>query len=87
VVKSSELTVKLLLEHGAHINVIGGKYDNALNAARAMGRENIKEILLEAGAKVKMRGHSGHTIQAAVRNARQNNSRRLEEQMVIRWAS
>jgi ankyrin repeat protein len=43
--------VELLLEAGANVNAQGGKFGSALNAARKLGRNEIVQILLEAGAK------------------------------------
>ncbi|UKZ71719.1 uncharacterized protein TrAtP1_012667 [Trichoderma atroviride] len=44
--------IRLLLEHGANVNIQGGQYGNALNAAAAAAAPNMKllQLLLDHGA-------------------------------------
>lgn len=47
-----QCTVELLLQKGADINVQGGRYGNALQAASYQGHQGIVQLLLERGADV-----------------------------------
>jgi hypothetical protein len=44
--------VRLLLEHDAPVNVVGGRGETALHAAAANGHTQVVRLLLERGAKV-----------------------------------
>ncbi|KAJ7059432.1 hypothetical protein C8F01DRAFT_1370371 [Mycena amicta] len=58
--------VRLLLEHGADVNMQGGHYGNALQAASHSGHLDVVRLLLEHGADVNMQGgHYGNALQAA----------------------
>jgi ankyrin repeat protein len=46
------MIVKFLVEKGADVNVLGGQYGHALQAASSKGHEAIVRLLLEAGADV-----------------------------------
>jgi ankyrin repeat protein len=60
------LSQSLLLKCGANVNAQGGCYDNALQAASAMGHERIVELLIKSGANVNAQGGSyGNALQAA----------------------
>ncbi|KAH6132300.1 hypothetical protein HBI68_255410 [Parastagonospora nodorum] len=48
--------VKLLIHHGASINVTGGFYGSALQAACWKGSEQVVETLLQAGANPGIQG-------------------------------
>ena len=59
-------TVQLLLSKGSDVNMQGGHYGNALQAASAGGYLHIVELLLSHGADVKAKGgYHGTAIQAA----------------------
>jgi len=56
----------LLVNAGADVNVQGGEYSSALQAASQGGHEKIVELLLEAGADVNARGGKyGNAVYAA----------------------
>jgi ankyrin repeat protein len=58
--------VKLLLDRGADVNVQGGDYGNALQAAAFIGHKEMVELLVSKGADVNLQGgHYGNTLQAA----------------------
>ncbi|KLU92750.1 hypothetical protein MAPG_11652, partial [Magnaporthiopsis poae ATCC 64411] len=64
----SKAVVQLLLDRGAHVNARGGKYETALQAACANGRDgkHIVPLLLERGADVNIQGGMyGNALQAA----------------------
>jgi hypothetical protein len=44
----------LLLENGADVNALGGKYGSALQAASSEGHKPIVRLLLEKGAMKKV---------------------------------
>ena len=48
--------MKLLLENGAEVNVVGRSYENALHAAPSRGNEAIVKLLLENVAEVYSEG-------------------------------
>ena len=55
-----------LLSAGADVNVSGGEYGNALQAASISGHDNVAEILTERGADVNTSGGKcGNALQAA----------------------
>jgi ankyrin repeat protein len=57
---------ELLLDNWANINAQGGLYGSAIQAASALGNEQIVELLLKRGAHVNTRGGKyGSAIQAA----------------------
>jgi ankyrin repeat protein len=49
--------VKLLVEKGADVNMQGGQYGNALQAASSRGHEAIVMLLVEKGASPHPQGH------------------------------
>lgn len=58
--------VRILLEHGANVNAVGGEYETALIAASAKGYETHVQVLLEFGADVRHRSAThGTAAQAA----------------------
>ncbi|KAM0802159.1 ankyrin repeat-containing domain protein, partial [Usnea florida] len=58
--------VKLLIEAGKGVNVQGGKYGNALQAASYSGRTDIVQMLLDNGADIDTQGGEyGSALQAA----------------------
>ena len=58
--------VKLLLDHGADVNLHGGRYGNALQAAVYKGSLDIVTLLLDHGADVNVQGgYYGNALQAA----------------------
>jgi hypothetical protein len=57
---------RLLLEAGADVNVQGGRYGNALQAASSGGYEQVVKTLLDQGADVNAQGGEyGNALQAA----------------------
>jgi ankyrin repeat protein len=44
--------VRILIENGADVNIVGGKYGTALQAAAMLGRESIVRLLIDNGAEV-----------------------------------
>ncbi|KAL9617587.1 MAG: hypothetical protein Q9160_007657, partial [Pyrenula sp. 1 TL-2023] len=61
-----DIVVELLLSQGADINVQGGHYGNALQAASFYGREKVVKLLLSQGADINVQGgHYGNALQAA----------------------
>ncbi|KAF9071414.1 ankyrin repeat-containing domain protein [Rhodocollybia butyracea] len=59
--------VLLLLEHKADVNVQGGEYGNALQAAISEGNKDIVQLLLEHKADVNAQGgFYGNVLQAAI---------------------
>jgi len=63
--------VKLLLQYGANVNIIGGAYGTPLEAACHYGHEPTVRVLLEAGADVNLQGgYHGDALQAAARYGR-----------------
>ncbi|KAJ7875974.1 ankyrin repeat-containing domain protein [Mycena leptocephala] len=69
---------RLLIEHGANVNVQGGDFGNALQAASYNGHINLVQLLIEQGATLMHRlliehsanvnaqgGHFGNALQAA----------------------
>jgi hypothetical protein len=48
--------VRILLENGADVNMEGGYYGNALQAASAKGGKAIVQLLLEKGADINVQG-------------------------------
>ncbi|KAF8507548.1 hypothetical protein JB92DRAFT_2680050, partial [Gautieria morchelliformis] len=62
-----EITSQLLLDQGADINAVGGKYGTALQAAVSGGRKKIVWSLLEHGADVNAKAKEhGTALQTAV---------------------
>jgi hypothetical protein len=60
------IVTKLLLDAGAEVNMQGGHYGNALQAASVGGHEQVAKTLLDAGAKVNAQGgRYGNALQAA----------------------
>jgi hypothetical protein len=60
------IVTKLLLDAGAEVNMQGGHYGNALQAASVGGHEQVVKMLLNAGAEVNAQGgHYGDALQAA----------------------
>ncbi|KAH3098783.1 hypothetical protein KXW41_005747, partial [Aspergillus fumigatus] len=58
--------VKLLLDKGADVNVQGGEYGNALQAASLEGHLEIVKLLLGTGADINAQGgENGSALQAA----------------------
>ena len=58
--------VQLLLDKGADVNIRGGRYNNALQAASAVGYDQVMQILLDKGADVNVHaGYYGNALQAA----------------------
>jgi ankyrin repeat protein len=51
-----EAVVKMLLNKGSEVNVQGGCYGNALQAASFRGHEAVVKMLLNKGAKVNAQG-------------------------------
>lgn len=60
-----------LLEGGADVNTVGGRYENALQAAAAGNHENITKLLINWGADVNAY-NSVSTLQIASRNINGN---------------
>ncbi|CAD0010045.1 unnamed protein product [Aureobasidium pullulans] len=60
-----------LLEGGADVNTVGGRYENALQAAAAGNHENITKLLINWGADVNAY-NSVSTLQIASRNICRN---------------
>lgn len=60
--------MEILLEHGADVNIRGGKYETALQAAARHGHlENVR-FLLEHGADLAIEGGKyGSAMNAAIR--------------------
>jgi ankyrin repeat protein len=57
---------KEMIENGADVNMQGGLYGSALQAASIMGHENIVQLLLHHGANVNLQGgFYGSALQAA----------------------
>ena len=57
---------KLLLEEGADVNVEGGRYGNALQAASVKGHKEVVRLLIDNSANVNAQGGQyGHALQAA----------------------
>ncbi|MCJ1389132.1 hypothetical protein MMC18_001986 [Xylographa bjoerkii] len=52
----NEAVVRLLLDHGADVNVQGGRFGNALQEASYAGNKGIVRLLLERGANVNAKG-------------------------------
>lgn len=64
-------TVQLLLEKGAHANIQGGLYGNALQAASKQGHIEVVQLLLEKGAHVNAQGGPyGNALRAASAGSR-----------------
>ncbi|KAF7350616.1 Ankyrin 2,3/unc44 [Mycena sanguinolenta] len=58
--------VQLLVEHGAEVNVQGGEYHTALQAAASSGQFHVTEWLLKHSADINVQGgRDGTAIQAA----------------------
>jgi ankyrin repeat protein len=58
--------VKLLLDRGADVNIQGGPFGNALQAAAYYGSQEIVKLLLDRGADVNIQGGAyGNALQAA----------------------
>jgi ankyrin repeat protein len=59
--------VELLLNAGADVNMQGGEYGNALQAASFEGHEQVVQQLLDVGADVNVQGggYHGNALQAA----------------------
>ena len=58
--------VNLLLEKGANVNMKGGVYGSALQAASFIGHGQVVKLLLDHGADVNIQGgHYGSALQAA----------------------
>lgn len=56
----------MLLEKGADVNALGGRYGNALQAASWQHRTEVVALLLEKGADVNARGgRCGNALEAA----------------------
>ncbi|KAJ5660344.1 hypothetical protein N7507_006795 [Penicillium longicatenatum] len=61
-----KVVVQMFLERGADINVFGGQYGNALQAACSKGHTQIVQMLLDKGADVNAQGgRYGNALQAA----------------------
>lgn len=64
--EDSEKVVEILLDNGADVNIQGGYYGNALQAASHIGNEKVVKMLLENGADVKAPGgYYGSALNAA----------------------
>jgi uncharacterized protein len=50
--------VKLLLRHGADVNIVAEGDVTALSAARAAGNSGIASLLIQAGARTSTKGES-----------------------------
>ncbi|KAJ7865042.1 ankyrin repeat-containing domain protein [Mycena olivaceomarginata] len=62
---------RLLLTNGANVNVQGGKFGNALQAASSEGENEVVQLLLESGADVNAQGGEyGNALRAATRKGR-----------------
>ena len=48
--------VRLLLDKGANVDIQGGKYGNALQAAASEGFVEVVRLLLDKGANVNIQG-------------------------------
>ncbi|KAJ7706722.1 ankyrin repeat-containing domain protein [Mycena rosella] len=70
--------IRLLLEHSADVNVVGGK-STALQAASGAGHEDIARLLLEYGADVNGTGGGDTALQAASRAGHEDIVRLLLE--------
>lgn len=58
--------VKHLLDRGADVNIQGGHYGNALQAASFRGHKQIVKRLLDRGAKIHIQDeYSGNALKAA----------------------
>ena len=63
--------MKLLLDRGADVNVQGGRYGNALQAAAFGGHEETVELLVSKGADVNLQsGDYGNALQAVTHSRR-----------------
>jgi ankyrin repeat protein len=61
--------INMLLEHGADIGALGGKYGNALQAASRWGHIEIVKVLLERGSDIDVQGGEyGNALRAAMSN-------------------
>ncbi|KAJ7679521.1 hypothetical protein DFH06DRAFT_975120, partial [Mycena polygramma] len=57
--------VQLLLDNGTNINVVGGDYGCALQAASSKGDKEVVQLLLDNGAEVNLLGgYFGCALQA-----------------------
>jgi ankyrin repeat protein len=66
VIENHEGMAKLLLAHGADINLVGGKYGTPLQDAATRGRIGLLELLIDKGADVNVEGGKyGTALQAA----------------------
>jgi ankyrin repeat protein len=70
--EGKEAIVPQLLEQGADLNLSGGKYGNALQAAAYKGHEAVVRLLIERGADVNAEGGLyGCALQAAAAGGHQ----------------
>ncbi|KAF4771904.1 hypothetical protein HAV15_004523 [Penicillium sp. str.  len=62
----NEKTVQTLLYHGADVNIQGGRFGTALQAASCEGHEKVVQILLDQGADINAQGGKySNALQAA----------------------
>lgn len=80
-VRGHEKVADILLEKGAGVNVQGGRYGNALQAACYRGHEKVADKLLEKGAGVNAQGGPyGNALQAACEVGHETTIR-----LLIKW--
>ena len=58
--------IEQLLANDAEVNLEGGTFGNALQAACYKGHEKCANLLLLKGADAKMRGRYGNAMQVAI---------------------
>lgn len=57
----NEALVRLLLNKGVEVKIVGGKFSTALRAAVAIESESITRLLLDAGADINVEVTASHT--------------------------
>ncbi len=78
--------MQLLLESGADVNIRGGYFGNALQAAIAGDKHDIANIFLSRGAKVDPPGEKWDALLASIiENEGNIEAERLQEYQENRW--